>query len=622
MNHIKLSTSLGIRGRLFIGFGIISLILVFAITLVLIKVTSTENIAQEAIEVNMITHETTYDLTLQVSQAQSVLRAWLLIHDPQYKTEFFEVWNNIDNLKLTMDSLAKKWGNNADSIQRWQEASSLLSQLEISQMKIANADPTSNNDATIQLWKTDVLPVANKLLDILMGPLTANGDRKGGMLDVQYEKLNTGTAEIISNISVIRTTAYILLVLSIIVSFFTALITARRIFLPLNSAISIAKKIAAGERNIDIRITHRDETGELLAALNSMQSAIQENEVKIQQSEVNARELLEHNVTTAKYFSQHSSQVSAGDLRQRLDIGTDDVMAKLGTDLNTMTEGLSTMTKQISEASHHMVSTIEEVRRSVEVQSSGATEQAASINEITSSLEEIEKSSAQTMEKAKKLGESAEHTREKGQQGLEAVEESIRGMKSVREKVQSIAQTILELSHQTQQVGEITAVVNNLAQQSKMLALNASIEAAKAGEAGKGFAVVAMEVKNLAEQSEESTALVRKILENIRYATDKAVMMTEEGTKGVDEGTKLVENTGEMVRALNDVIQETTIASQQIEAAVRQESIGIEQIATGMSEINQVTGSFIESVKQTTDAIESLAITAKHLKKYVDIYQI
>jgi len=455
-----------------------------------------------------------------------------------------------------------------------------------------------------------------------MGPLTDAGDRKGGMVDVQYQKLNQGTTAIINNIVIIRTTVYILLILSIIVSLFTAFLTARRIFLPLNRAINIAKKIAAGERNIDIPITYHDETGELLEALNSMQNAIKQNEEKIQQSELNARELFENIVKTAKYFSQHSSQVSAGDLRPRLKIDNDDVMAKLGTDLNEMTDGLSAMTKQISEASHHMVSTIEEVRRSVEVQSSGATEQAASINEITSSLSEIEKSTAQTMEKSKSLGESAEHTREKGQQGLEAVEDSVRGMKAVREKVQLIAQTILELSHQTQQVGEITAVVNNLAQQSKMLALNASIEAAKAGEAGKGFAVVATEVKNLAEQSEESTALVRKILENIRQATEKAVMIAEEGTKGVDEGTQLVENTGAIVRALNDVIQETAIESQQIEAAVRQESIGIEQISAGMSEINQVTASFIESVKQTTEAIESLAITAQNLKKYVDIYQI
>ncbi len=247
---------------------------------------------------------------------------------------------------------------------------------------------------------------------------------------------------------------------------------------------------------------------------------------------------------------------------------------------------------------------------------------ASSINEITASLSEIEKSSTQTMEKAKSLGESAEKTREKGQLGLDAVVQSVNGMKDVRDKVQMIAQTILDLSNQTQQVGEITAVVNNLAQQSKMLALNASIEAAKAGEAGKGFAVVAVEVKTLAEQSEQATTQVQKILENIRHAAEKAVMVTEEGTKGVDYGTDLVEQTGEIIRSLNDVIHETTIASQQIESAVRQESAGIEQITTGMNEINQVTTSFVESVKQTTEAMGNLATIAKNLKAYIDMYKL
>ncbi len=319
---------------------------------------------------------------------------------------------------------------------------------------------------------------------------------------------------------------------------------------------------------------------------------------------------------------EHSARIASGDLRQHINIEMNDEIGQLGNDLNIMTDSLSNVTKLITQACHNMVSTLDQVKQAVDMQATGATEQASSINQITASLEEIEKSSSQTMEKAKDLGEIAEQTREKGQLGLEAVDQSILGMKSVREKVQLIAQTILDLSKQTQQVGEITAVVNALAQQSKMLALNASIEAAKAGESGKGFAVVAVEVRNLAEQSEQSTIQVQKILEDIKRATEKAVMVTEEGTKGVDHGTSLVEQTGEIVRSLSDVINDATIASQQIEAAVRQEGIGIEQITAGMNEINQVTSSFVSSVKQTTEAINNLSQIAKKLKEHVETYKI
>jgi methyl-accepting chemotaxis protein len=319
---------------------------------------------------------------------------------------------------------------------------------------------------------------------------------------------------------------------------------------------------------------------------------------------------------------QHSNKIASGDLTQRIEVLSSDEMGQLSQDLNVMTESLVKITKLITEASHSMVSSLSEVRQSASFQSSGASQQATSINEITASLEEIEKSSAQTNEKAKALGETAERTRAKGQQGLEAIEQSINGMKVVRDKVQIIAQTILDLSNQTQQVGEITSAVNNLAQQSKMLALNASIEAVKAGEAGKGFSVVATEVKNLAEQSEQSTIQVQKILENIRHTAEKAVMVTEEGTKGVDVGTNLVEQTGEIVKSLTEVIYETTIATQQIEAAIRQESVGIEQITIGMNEINQVTASFVASTKQTMEAIENLSVIAKNIKEYIDIYKV
>lgn len=621
-NSKPISRTLGIRGRLFLGFSIPTMILLFAITFILYKVSNTEEIAQETIAIDMITHETTFDLTAQLIQGQSSLRAWLLTRELQPKTEFSRSWINIHHIKQTMDDLAMQW-THPIALKRWQEAVPLLTQLENYQIKIiALAENPNNTALAIKQWKTDVFPVANRLLDIFLGPLVANGDRQGGLLDIQYLKLKKGALGVVSNISAIRTTTYVLLSFSLMVSLFTALIISYQIYEPLKRAINVAIKIASGERNLDIKITHHDETGDLLQALDVMQNAIKENEHKLQQSETKTRELLEDLVRTAKYYGEHSSQVAAGDLRHRIDLNSDSVMAQLGTDLNHMTEGLATMTKQIAEASNHMVSVVEEVRRSVESQSTGATEQAASINEITSSLEEIDKSSAQTMAKATALGESAQQTQAKGQQGLASVEESMNGMKEVREKVQLIAQTILELSHQTEQVGDITQVVNNLAQQSKMLALNASIEAAKAGEAGKGFSVVAAEVKNLAEQSEQSTTHVRKILDDIRHATEKAVMMTEEGTKGVDLGTQLVEHTGEIIRSLNEVIQETTISSQQIVTAVGQESIGIEQISTAMKEINQVTSNFIDSVKQTTEAIESIAIIAMSLKKYVDIYQV
>jgi len=201
------------------------------------------------------------------------------------------------------------------------------------------------------------------------------------------------------------------------------------------------------------------------------------------------------------------------------------------------------------------------------------------------------------------------------------VEQAVAGMGVIRERVENIAHTILALSEQTQQIGEITDVVSSIAQQSKMLALNASIEAAKAGEAGKGFAVVAAEVKELAIQSQQSTAQVQKILQDIRRATDRAVMATEEGNRRVDAGVILVEKSGEMMKQLSEVIDETVRASRQIVAAVQQEVIGIDQVSNSMNEINKVTSQFVSSTQQTQDAAINMNEVAERLKACVSIYK-
>ncbi len=545
------TSSLGIRGRLLLGFGAILFILVLAIGAVLTKITSAKHSAEEVTHNYLPTYAAYLDLNGQLYQSKSTLNSWLLTGDPALKRDFAFAWSNIDRAMGILNHYSSTWDPAYQ--QKWQEIVPLIEQLKIAEIKAEN---TQNPALAKPMLLTEIIPLSNKILDRLDGPLQANGDRVGGLYDIQYQLFENGIQDILSNMLSIQIIEYISLIIGLSVSLLISFYTIK----------SISRYITL--------------------------------------------------------FREQSNRIATGDLTQRIVINSTDEMGQLGRDLNTMTDSLATITKQITEACQNMVSTIEEVNHSVNAQSAGASEQASSINEITASLEEIEKSSIQTMEKATALGESAEHTQEQGQLGLEAVEQSINGMKAARDKVQAIAQTILDLSNQTQQVGEITAVVTGLAQQLKMLALNASIEAAKAGEVGKGFAVVAAEVKNLAEQSEQSTTQVQKILEDIRHATEKAVIATEEGTKGVDHGTELVEKMGHIVRDLSEVIHQTMVATKQIEAAVRQEGIGIEQITTGMTEIHQVTTASVEGVKQTTIAIENLVKIAKNLKKYIDMYKI
>lgn len=320
-------------------------------------------------------------------------------------------------------------------------------------------------------------------------------------------------------------------------------------------------------------------------------------------------------------YKQFISQVAEGDLNHQIEITGQDDLAALGEQINTMVKSLSGITTHIADAGNIMIGMINKLKSAVAAQSAGASEQAAAINQTTSSLEQIKATSQQTQVKAQALGDTANQIRNEGKQGNDAIFQVINAMNGIRNDVNGIASTMLVLNEKTQQVGHIVTVVSNLAQSSKMLALNAAIEAAKAGEAGKGFAIVAAEVRDLAEQSQQSTEQIQKILKDISQASDRAVMATEQGIKGVDYGEQLVKQSGKVIEQLNAVIHEAVIASQQIVAAVRQEGAGISQVAVAMTQINTVTGQFVVASEETKSVAEDLSLIADRLQESISVYK-
>jgi methyl-accepting chemotaxis protein len=194
-------------------------------------------------------------------------------------------------------------------------------------------------------------------------------------------------------------------------------------------------------------------------------------------------------------------------------------------------------------------------------------------------------------------------------------------MDDLQGRVQSIAEQILALSEQSQQIGEIITTVGDLADQSNLLALNAAIEANRAGEHGKGFAVVAQEIRSLAEQSKAATAQVRTILSDIQRATHAAVMATEQGTKGAEASAGTVEQAGHAIEALADVVQQSAQTAAQIAAAVRQHSVGMEQIAAAMGNIDQATRQSLAASRDTRQAAEHLTQFAQRLDLLVGPYR-
>ncbi len=253
-------------------------------------------------------------------------------------------------------------------------------------------------------------------------------------------------------------------------------------------------------------------------------------------------------------------------------------------------------------------------------QASSATEQEATITQTTSTIEEIRTTVRQTAERAQGVAAASEQTVNVARMGQESAHEAAEGMRVIRTRVESIAQTILMLSKHTQQIGEIITTVNDIADQSKLLALNASIEAARAGEEGRGFGVVAMEVRQLAEQSRDATARVRTILNEIQQATNAAVLVTEEGSKGTETGVVLVERASQSIQALTSTIEEAAQAAIQIAASTHQQTDGMEHLSASMSQIREAAVQTATSVRQMERSVQDLMALAQQLMRTAEDY--
>jgi methyl-accepting chemotaxis protein len=407
----------------------------------------------------------------------------------------------------------------------------------------------------------------------------------------------------------------ITMIAAILIGFALAAVITRLITTPLAQITRAAESVAAGDLDQHVVVNSRDETGRLAEAFNIMLESLK----RTMGSQV-AKEYLEGVINQYRSFV---AQVSEGNLTTRLQLNaTNDDLFQLGLNLNAMVEGLSAMANQSREVASSLSSAAAEILAATTQQIASATEQEAAVTQTIATVEEVRVTVKQTSDRAQSVAAASHQSLEVSRGGQESVSNSIDGMKLLQERVESIAENILLLSERTQQIGEIIQTVDEIADQSKLLALNASIEAARAGEEGRGFAVVAMEVRQLAEQSRTATARVRDILNQIQQATNSAVMVTEEGSKGAETGMVLVERAGVSIRDLATTIEEAAQAASQIAASTYQQSNGMDQLVAAIAAISQATSQTAASTRQAELSAQELNDMAHEMQQAVARYRL
>lgn len=315
--------------------------------------------------------------------------------------------------------------------------------------------------------------------------------------------------------------------------------------------------------------------------------------------------------------------ISEGDLTSNLEaMNRKDEIGVLNLAFMKMVEKLRGSIKEIIEGVNLLGSSASEILAAATQVASGAAETATSISETTTTVEEVRQAAQLSSQKAGNVSENAQQVVQITQTGQKAVDDTISGMHAIQNQMEAVANTIVRLSEQSQQIGGIIASVTDVADQSNLLAVNASIEAAKAGEHGKGFAVVAQEIKSLAQQSKQSTIQVRNILNDVQKATSAAVMATEQTSKAVENGVKQSNQAGDAIKKLADSTNKAVEASLQIVASSNQQVVGMDQIGLAMQNINQAGTENAASMVQAEKAAKGLHELGQKLELLVEQYKI
>jgi methyl-accepting chemotaxis protein len=275
------------------------------------------------------------------------------------------------------------------------------------------------------------------------------------------------------------------------------------------------------------------------------------------------------------------------------------------------------LTRQIGSAVQHVQSSSAELQAAANQQVSSAKEQATAMNEITTTISELLATSRQIADSAQRVARISGETGTAARTGDETVLRTQESVSTIRRQVDVIVGHMIELGKKSQQVGGVLEIINELAEQTNILSINATIEAAGAGEAGKRFAVVADEIRKLAERVGGSTKDIRKLVDDIRAAVNTTVMATEGGSKAVDAGARQFGEVAMSFKQIAGLVGTTTEAAREIELSTKQQSSAVEQVTLAVANVSQVAKETEASSNQTLQTSSQLTGLSRELARLI-----
>ncbi len=318
----------------------------------------------------------------------------------------------------------------------------------------------------------------------------------------------------------------------------------------------------------------------------------------------------------------HASNAMAnGDLTGRVRLASRDELGTIGNSFDAMADSFTDALRKVAASSSQVASAATLVNSTAVRIATGAEEVAAQSATVATAGEEMSATSGDIAQNCQMAAEGAQRAAHSAQNGAQVVEATISVMGQIASKVQESAKTVESLGERSDQIGAIIGTIEDIADQTNLLALNAAIEAARAGEQGRGFAVVADEVRALAERTTRATREIGEMIKAIQSETKGAVVAMEQGVRQVEAGTIEAGKSGDALRHILDQVNDVAMQVNQIATAAEEQTATTSEISNNMQQITQVVQDTASGAHESATAANQLSGNAEELQRLVSQFK-
>lgn len=661
--------SLSVRTKMFLGFGSITLIIIlFALYIIL----EMNEFKSDLTNVQSIQKKSDIAKAFQLE----VANVWQFVTDASLVKDqgaMAEAQGHFDKAKENLKELAKREKDFPEVVEQIDITSQKLDEMFATGKRMFEAYQVSQAEGDVLMEEFD--KAGSSLLSAL-----------DILLDESESEITSANDEITSMVNSSLNTSLIIILIAVLISIIITMIITRWLNNSVQKLRSAADSLTKGDVDINMDVSSEDEIGQLQNAFSllienikqqsnvaekiahgdlnanvvirsekdilsiSMQRMIDTLKSVIDELKTISHSAVEGNLSFRGKVENYSGEYKniVGGMNETLNAIADPFQATVNAlkqladndltvrmenecrgdyqlvknSVNSVSESLRKAILQVSEAVQATASAANQISSSSEEMAAGAQEQSAQATEVAGAVEEMTKTISETSKNASIAAENSRSANETVSRGNQKIEETRKGINSIVLSAQNTGRIISSLAQKTDQIGEITQVITDIADQTNLLALNAAIEAARAGEQGRGFAVVADEVRKLAERTSKATKEIADMIKMIQKEAKEADTSMGEAKSAVENGMILTEEVGSVLSEIKEMNRKVSDVVTQVAAASEEQSSAAEQISKNIESISSVTHQSASGIQQIAHASEDLNRLTLNLQELVARFKV